>query len=111
LEEISGLLSSSLLSNDSMVQLTLEFLKRSKRREINYNALYRTFERFLDVKIRIKELEEDTPIIDQKEFHDIDYIQEYSSYVKRKGYSADEEVFISETGKVIFESILHEHRE
>lgn len=110
-DEILGLLSSTMLPDNAMVQLTLEFLTRPKRKEIDYTALHKAFERFLDVKIRTKVLEEDTPIIDQKEFHEIDYLQEYSSYVKKKGYLPEEEVFVSETGKVIFESILHEQRE
>ena len=110
-DEISGLLSLTTLPDNSMVQLTLEFLTRPKRKEIDYNSLHGTFERFLDVKIRMKVLEENTPIIEQRELHEVDYLQEFSSYVKKKGYSPEEEVFVSETGKVIFENILHEHRE
>ncbi len=106
-QEIQEILSSCTCPQLSMAQLTLEQLTREKSREIEYRSLYADCaDTFLDLHIRKRLLEEESPVPDQQGFKEMDYVQEYRTFVARKGLDTREREYVTDTGGQILQQVL-----
>lgn len=96
--------------DQSMVQLTLTQLDRLKGKDIDYRVLNDARERFLDIHIRIQSLEEERPSSPAGNLQEIDYLNEFSGFVKKKGFTTGEEEFVLKQGRACIDEILHQRR-
>jgi len=91
-----------------MIQVTLTHLARQKGKEIDYRVLNPARERFLDIHIRIQSADEEYPAPLAGDLQEIDYLDEFSGFVKRKGFTAAEEGFVLTQGKALIDEIIHQ---
>jgi exonuclease SbcD len=110
--EMEHILGAGSFPNMSMVQITLQDISREKAKGIDYRAIQAAYGGpLLDFHIRRKLLEEETPLPDQQDLKEMDYIQEFRGFVARKGYAPRETEFVTSTGEQILQDVILEREE
>jgi exonuclease SbcD len=110
--EMEHLLSAGSLPDRSMVQITLKDISRTKAKSIDYRAIQTAYgESLLNFHIRKKLVEEETPLPDQQDLKEMDYITEFQGFVARKGYSSREAEYVTSTGEQILQHVILERGE
>jgi exonuclease SbcD len=95
----------------SMAQVTLDGLSREHGKGIDMKSLAAIREQLLDLKIRMKTEEEDTPVPLQQDIRMIDYLQEFDAFIGQKQLSAKQKEFVACRGREVLQSVMDEHRE
>jgi hypothetical protein len=94
-----------------MAQVTLDGLSREHGKGIDTHDLASIREHLLDLKIRMKTDEEDTPVPLQQDIRMIDYLQEFDAFIGQKQLSAKQKEFVALHGREVLQSVMDEHRE
>ncbi len=79
----------------SMAQVTLDGLSREHGKGIDMKSLAVVREQLLDLKIRMKTDEEDTPVPLQQDIRMIDYLQEFDTFIGKQQLSAKQREFVA----------------
>jgi hypothetical protein len=95
----------------SMAQVTLDGLSREHGKGIDMKSLAAIREQLLDLKIRMKTEEEDTPVPLQQDIRLIDYLQEFETFIGKQQLSAKQKEFVACHGREVLQSVMDEHRE
>jgi DNA repair exonuclease SbcCD nuclease subunit len=95
----------------SMAQVTLDSLSREHGKGPDMRELAAVREQLLDLKIRVRQSEEGQVVPFQQEFHAIDYLQEFSSFIAAQQLSARQKEFSEQYGKEILRMAMDRHRE
>jgi DNA repair exonuclease SbcCD nuclease subunit len=94
----------------SMAQVTLDGLSREHGKGIDTKNLSGIRENLLDLKIRVKSEEEDTPVPLQQDIRMIDYLQEFEGFVGKRQLSEKQRAFALARGKDVLRAVMDEHR-
>jgi exonuclease SbcD len=106
-DEMERLLDTRSCPDRSMVQITLQDISREKAKGIDYRAIQAAYDTsFLNLHIRKKLVEEETPLPDQQELDQMDYIKEFRGFVARRGWSSREREFVTSTGEQILQEVI-----
>jgi DNA repair exonuclease SbcCD nuclease subunit len=95
----------------AMAQVTLDGLSREHGKGIDTKDLAGIREQLLDLKIRIRPVEEDRAVPLQQDIRMIDYLQEFSVFVKKQQLPAKQKEFIGKCGLEVLRTVMEEHRE
>lgn len=109
-EEIISRVSAKHLPLYAMAQITLDGMAREHGKGIDTKQLAGIREGLLDLKIRVKAVEDDRPVPLQQDLRMIDYLQEFSSFIDRQQLTAQQKAFIANRGKEILAQVMEEHR-
>ncbi|OPY38301.1 MAG: DNA double-strand break repair protein Mre11 [Methanoregula sp. PtaU1.Bin051] len=99
------------LPEGSMAQVTLEGLSHEERRRIDTKALSGIREQLLDLKIRVRAIEEERPVPLQQDLRMIDYLQEFSSFIKKQQLAPEQKKFVGRCGLEVLKTVMEQHRE
>jgi DNA repair exonuclease SbcCD nuclease subunit len=94
----------------AMAQVTLEGMSREHGKGIDTKELSGVKENLLDLKIRVKSEDEDTPVPLQQDIRMIDYLQEFESFITRKNLPEKQRAFALGRGREVLRSVMDEHR-
>ena len=95
----------------AMTQVTLDGLSREHGKGIDTRDLAGIKENLLDLKIRVKSVEEDSPVPLQQDIRMIDYLQEFEGFVGQKQQmNAKQREFVLARGRDVLRSVMDEHR-
>ncbi len=72
----------------SMVQVTLDGMSREHGKGIDMKDLSCVREQLLDLKIRVKGKDEESPVPLQQDIRTVDYLQEFTSFIGKQQLSA-----------------------
>ena len=109
-EEIITRLTQKHLPQYAMAQVTLERLSRKHGKGIDMKDLAGVREQLLDLKIRVKSEDEDTPVALQQDIRLINYLQEFEGFIGQKQLPAKQKEFALTKGKEVLQSVMDEHR-
>jgi DNA repair exonuclease SbcCD nuclease subunit len=109
-EEIIGRVEKRNLPQYAMAQVTLDGMSREHGKGIDTRDLAGIRENLLDLKIRVKKEEEDTPVPLQQDIRMIDYLQEFGEFIGKQQISAKQKEFALARGKEVLQSVMDEHR-
>jgi len=109
-EEIIARVSRKHLPQYAMAQVTLDGLSREHGKGIDTKDLASIREQLLDLKIRTRKEEEDTPVALQQDIRMIDYLQEFGEFIGKQQLSARQKEFVATRGREILQSVMDEHR-
>jgi DNA repair protein SbcD/Mre11 len=95
----------------AMAQVTLDGLSREHGKGIDTKDLAGIRENLIDLKIRVKSAEEDSPVPLQQDIRMIDYLQEFEGFVGQKQQmTAKQREFVLAKGRDVLRSVMDEHR-
>jgi hypothetical protein len=95
-----------------MAQVTLDGLSREHGKGIDMKSLAVVREQLLDLKIRVKSKDEESPVPLQQDVRAIDYLQEFSAFAgKQQHLTARQKEFIGKCGYEILQTVMYQHRE
>ncbi|HVP97630.1 metallophosphoesterase family protein [Methanoregula sp.] len=94
----------------SLAQVTLDGMSREHGKGIDMKALAGIRENLLDLKIREKARDGDTPVLPQQDIRMIDYLQEFEGFVTKHQLSERQKAFVLLHGREILASAMDEHR-
>ena len=109
-EEIITRLTQKHLPQYAMAQVTLDGLSRKHGKGIDMKDLAGVREQLLDLKIRVKSEDEDTPVALQQDIRLINYLQEFEGFIGQKQLPAKQKEFALTKGKEVLQSVMDEHR-
>jgi len=109
-EEIIAQVTQKHLPQYAMAQVTLDGLSREHGKGIDMKDLAGVREGLLDLKIRTRKEEEDTPVALQQDIRLIDYLQEFGEFIGRQQISAKQKEFVATRGREILKAVMDEHR-
>ncbi|MCK9581335.1 MAG: DNA repair exonuclease [Methanoregula sp.] len=109
-EEIIARVTQRNLPLYAMAQVTLDGMSREHGKGIDTKDLAGVRENLLDLKIRVKSVEEDTPVPLQQDIRMIDYLQEFGEFIGKRQLSAKQKEFALTRGKEVLQSVMDEHR-
>ena len=109
-EEIIARVTKKHLPQYAMAQVTLDGLSREHGKGIDMKDLASVREQLLDLKIRTRKEEEDTPVALQQDIRLIDYLQEFDGFIGQKQLSAKQKEFVATRGREILKTVMDEHR-
>jgi DNA repair exonuclease SbcCD nuclease subunit len=109
-EEIIGRVEKRNLPQYAMAQVTLDGMSREHGKGIDTHLLAPVREHLLDLKIRVKSAEEDTPVPLQQDIRMVDYLQEFGAFIDKKQLTAKQKEFVLARGKDVLQSVMDEHR-
>jgi DNA repair protein SbcD/Mre11 len=109
-EEIISRVNARHLPLYAMAQITLDGLSREHGKGIDTKDLAGIREGLLDLKIRVKSEEEETPVPLQQDIRMIDYLQEFGEFIGKKQLSAKQREFALTLGKEVLQTVMDEHR-
>jgi len=95
----------------AMVQVTLDGMSREHGKGIDMKDLSSVREQLLDLKIRVKGKDEESPVLLQQDIRTVDYLQEFSSFIGKQQLSAQQKAFISANGLDVLRTVMDQHRE
>jgi DNA repair exonuclease SbcCD nuclease subunit len=96
----------------SMAQVTLDGLSREHGKGIDMKSLAVVREQLLDLKIRVKSKDEESPVPLQQDVRAIDYLQEFSAFAgKQQHLTAKQKEFIGKCGYEVLQTVMYQHRE
>jgi DNA repair exonuclease SbcCD nuclease subunit len=94
----------------AMAQVTLDGLSREHGKGIDTRDLAGVREQLLDLKIRVKSEDKDTPVPLQQDIRMIDYLQEFEGFIGRQQLTAKQKEFALARGREVLASVMDEHR-
>ncbi len=94
----------------AMAQVTLDGLSREHGKGIDTKDLAGVREQLLDLKIRVKTEDEDTPVPLQQDIRMIDYLQEFEAFIGKQQLTAKQKEFALARGREVLASVMDEHR-
>jgi DNA repair exonuclease SbcCD nuclease subunit len=109
-DEIIGRVEKKRPEKFSLVQVTLDGMSREHGKGIDIKALAGIRENLLDLKIRVKTQDEDTPVPLQQDIRMIDYLQEFEGFVTKHQLSGKQKGFVLVRGREVLASVMDEHR-
>ncbi len=109
-EEIIARVNARHLPLYAMAQITLDGLSREHGKGIDTKDLAGIREGLLDLKIRVKAEEEETPVPLQQDIRMIDYLQEFGEFIGKKQLSSKQREFALTRGKEVLQTVMDEHR-
>jgi len=109
-EEIIARVTQKYLPQYAMAQVTLDGLSREHGKGIDMKVLAGVREQLLDLKIRTRKEEEDTPVALQQDIRLIDYLQEFGEFIGKQQLSAKQKEFVATRGREILKAVMDEHR-
>jgi DNA repair exonuclease SbcCD nuclease subunit len=109
-EEIIARVTKKNLPKFAMAQVTLDGMSREHGKGIDTKDLAGIREQLLDLKIRVKSEDGDTPVPLQQDLRMIDYLQEFEGFVGKHQLSAKQKEFSLLRGKEVLQTVMDEHR-
>ncbi|MGA2698732.1 MAG: metallophosphoesterase, partial [Methanoregula sp.] len=109
-EEIIARVTKKNLPQFAMAQVTLDGMSREHGKGIDTKDLAGIREQLLDLKIRVKSEDGDTPVPLQQDLTMIDYLQEFEGFVEKHQLSAKQKKFALLRGKEVLQTVMDEHR-
>ena len=109
--EIIARVEKARLPRFSMAQVTLDGMAREHGKGIDTKELAGIRENLLDLKIRVKTDAEESPVPLQQDIRLIDYLQEFDSFIGKKGLSEKQRAYIASCGTEVLRTVMDEHRE
>jgi exonuclease SbcD len=109
-EEIISRVTAKHLPLYAMAQVTLDGISREHGKGIDTKDLAGIREGLLDLKIRVKSEEEESPVPLQQDIRMIDYLQEFGEFIGKRQLSAKQREFALTRGKEVLQSVMDEHR-
>ncbi|MHB8163227.1 MAG: metallophosphoesterase family protein [Methanoregula sp.] len=109
-EEIIARVTQKHLPQYAMAQVTLDGLSREHGKGIDMKDLAHVREQLLDLKIRTRKEEEETPVALQQDIRMIDYLQEFDGFIGKQQLSAKQKEFVATRGREVLQSVMDEHR-
>jgi len=110
-EEIIARVTQKHLPQYAMAQVTLDGLSREHGKGIDMKDLAPVREGLLDLKIRTRKEEEDTPVALQQDIRLIDYLQEFGAFIGKQQLTARQKEYIAACGREVLKTVMDEHRE
>ena len=111
-EEIICRIVNKSLPRYSMAQVTLDGLSREHGKGIDMKSLAAVREQLLDLKIRIKGKEEESPVPLQQDVRAIDYIREFATFAgKQQNLNARQKEYIGKCGLEVLQTVMEQHKE
>ncbi|HON81461.1 MAG TPA: metallophosphoesterase [Methanoregulaceae archaeon] len=95
----------------SMAQVTLDSLSREHGKGPDMRELAAVREQLLDLKIRVRQSGEGQAVPLQQDFHAIDYLKEFSSFIAAQQLGTRQREFIGQCGQEILRRAMDRHRE
>jgi DNA repair exonuclease SbcCD nuclease subunit len=109
--EIIARVQQKCLPKYAMAQVTLDGLAKEHGKGIDTKDLAGIREGLLDLKIRVKTEADDSPVPLQQDIRLIDYLQEFDSFIDKKGLSAKQREYVGRCGSDVLRTVMDEHRE
>ena len=109
-DEIIGRVEHKRPEKFSLAQVTLDGMSREHGKGIDMRALAGIRENLLDLKIRVKTQDEDTPVPLQQDIRMIDYLAEFEGFVTKHQLSEKQKEFVLLRGREVLQSVMDEHR-
>jgi len=109
--EIVGRIMRMQVPAQAMVQVTLDSMSREHGKGIDMKDLSCMRDQLLDLKIRVKGKDEESPVPLQQDIRTIDYLQEFTAFVGKQQLSARQKAFIGKHGLDVLQTVMEQHRE
>jgi exonuclease SbcD len=111
-DEIIGRVTQRAIPLHAMVQVTLDGMSREHGKGIDTKDLAVVRERLLELKIRVKSNDTESPVPLQQDVRAIDYLQEFSAFAaKQQHLTAKQKEFIGKCGHTVLQTVMDQHRE
>ncbi len=111
-DEIIDRVTKKNLPKYAMAQVTLDGMSREHGKGIDTKALAGVKEQLLELKIRVKSKDEESPVPLQQDVRAIDYLQEFSSFAAHQQHlTAKQKEFIGKCGYKVLQTVMDQHRE
>jgi DNA repair protein SbcD/Mre11 len=109
-DEIVARVTAKRLPDGAMAQVTLDGLSREHGKGIDMKHLAGCREHLLDLKIRTKEQGEESIVPLQQDIRQIDYLQEFASFIDRQQLTEKQKAFVAARGREVLQGVMDEHR-
>jgi DNA repair protein SbcD/Mre11 len=109
--EIIARVEKQAVSRYAMAQVTLDGLKREPGKTIDTKSLAGVREHLLDLKIRVTGQEADRPVPLQQDVRNIDYLQEFATFLDRQPLSVGQKKYLATCVPDVLRTVMEEHRE
>jgi exonuclease SbcD len=111
-EEIISRIVDKSIPRYSMAQVTLDGLSREHGKGIDMKSLAAVREQLLDLKIRVKGKDAESPVPLQQDVRAVDYLQEFSAFAaQQQQLTARQKEFIGKCGYKVLQTVMEQHRE
>jgi len=111
-EEIISRIVEKSIPRYSMAQVTLDGLSREHGKGIDMKSLAAVREQLLDLKIRVKGVDAESPVPLQQDVRAVDYLQEFSLFAaKQQQLNSRQKEFIGKCGYEVLQTVMEQHRE